>query len=1087
MEHHFLRTLISFIIAMKIITLLTRLVFTGCVCLFYCLIEVSALSAFSSETTDVDKWELSGGTGTKIDGGILQLTGTGTDSNSWFSPPFPIQPSECYRFSMEARKVGDETAGTGTAPCGIEGFSRDFADITSEWKSYTFVFKSPENKKEARLRVGQWMSKSTFQFRNIKFHRIVPIPTGLSNYNANNNDSNNSSNNNNNNNDVNKNSSTSDTLSFLQLGDGEILRNGQYRFCSLLGGVPGNSQRPFLETTTGFNSNRFVFGSEQEVLCEWGLRSGLFQEEKFYKFLRGRLRVNVNYHVSGECIVEAIRLDKNASYIVLGSLDKVGCLDLQIPESLLPSESVGIRIRASNGGYFQVDQIDFEADVDPDCAFSGAGETIYADVTEMPENPILSGYTSYPLFFDANRTLYVLHQNNSDVAVKPIPVNPPDRLPKQYKERFFTLSPPFDAKTGTLPAKSKCFETKPLSLAPEYVVPCSHVTLKYSFPYNSYRDARFGYGIAETAGTKPAQGIWWCEPDWKVSPNMTDPMTLENSRGGKVAQRKPIQISAAKNDIESVQIVVNGENTGRKSVSLELEGDLVSENGGIIPRTDVLIRYVYYHFVERPTDSTGLIGEWPDALPPLENPLDIAPHKNQPFWVSVPVTKNAKSGLYNGTLLLKWNENDQQVQQQIPLQLKIWDFALPDKNTLETAFGIDHGNIFKYHRLKTESDRRAVLEMYSKNYSDNRISVYNHTPLDPIRVVWKPENNPPQAEIDTAAFEKEMERVFDRYNVTGFRLHIEGLGSGGWEGGSPGSIAGFKWESPEYEAMLSDYLKKLESFLKRKGWLDKAYIYWYDEPQPPNYEMVAKGFAKLQKYAPSLRRMITVEPNSDFIAALEKAGATIDIWCPLSNYFNEETAKQRQEKGERFWWYVCTGPKAPFCTLFIDHPGIELRMWHWQAWQRNVVGSLIWESTYWTSPGAFPETPQNPYQDPMGYVSNSPPNAKQIWGNGDGRFVYPPLDVFDPNLSGPVLKGPVASIRWEMLREGIEDYEMLSMLREMKSKHPESAEKIDAILSIPAEISSSMTKFSIDPTPIYQKRNQVAEMIEKLQSNSIVK
>ena len=51
-----------------------------------------------------------------------------------------------------------------------------------------------------------------------------------------------------------------------------------------------------------------------------------------------------------------------------------------------------------------------------------------------------------------------------------------------------------------------------------------------------------------------------------------------------------------------------------------------------------------------------------------------------------------------------------------------------------------------------------------------------------------------------------------------------------------------------------------------------------------------------------------------------------------------------------------------------------------------------------------------------------------IWGNGDGRFIYPPEAAADANPANPVLDGPVDSIRWEMLRDGIEDYEYFVIL-----------------------------------------------------------
>jgi len=98
------------------------------------------------------------------------------------------------------------------------------------------------------------------------------------------------------------------------------------------------------------------------------------------------------------------------------------------------------------------------------------------------------------------------------------------------------------------------------------------------------------------------------------------------------------------------------------------------------------------------------------------------------------------------------------------------------------------------------------------------------------------------------------------------------------------------------------------------------------------------------------------------------------VWFDDISVRNPKTKEEYIKHGEKFWWYICTGPKAPYCTLFIDHPGTELRVWLWQTWQRNIEGVLVWQTNYWTSNTAYPDQ--------------------------------------------PVLAGPVDSIRWEMLRDG---------------------------------------------------------------------
>ncbi|NCO91329.1 MAG: DUF4091 domain-containing protein [Armatimonadetes bacterium] len=186
---------------------------------------------------------------------------------------------------------------------------------------------------------------------------------------------------------------------------------------------------------------------------------------------------------------------------------------------------------------------------------------------------------------------------------------------------------------------------------------------------------------------------------------------------------------------------------------------------------------------------------------------------------------------------------------------------------------------------------------------------------------------------------------------------------------------------------------------------------------------------------------------------------------------------------------MCTGPKAPYCTLFIDHPATELRVWLWQTWQRKIEGTLVWQTNYWTSSCAYPEAdkPQNPYEDPMGWVSgyDTPAGTRAPWGNGDGRFVYPPEAAADGHPPEPVLEGPVDSIRWEMLRDGIEDYEYLVILRDLLrtrgDKLPAAARKrYAALLEVPDSITADMTTFTRDPAPIETRREEVARAIERL-------
>jgi citrate synthase len=72
-----------------------------------------------------------------------------------------------------------------------------------------------------------------------------------------------------------------------------------------------------------------------------------------------------------------------------------------------------------------------------------------------------------------------------------------------------------------------------------------------------------------------------------------------------------------------------------------------------------------------------------------------------------------------------------------------------------------------------------------------------------------------------------------------------------------------------------------------------------------------------------------------------------------------------------------------------------------------------------------------------------------------------------------------------MIREGIEDYEMLYLLRELVQQKGDKLSEADRksaaeLLSVPESITKSMTEFTIDPRPVLQRRIAVAKLIERL-------
>lgn len=337
--------------------------------------------------------------------------------------------------------------------------------------------------------------------------------------------------------------------------------------------------------------------------------------------------------------------------------------------------------------------------------------------------------------------------------------------------------------------------------------------------------------------------------------------------------------------------------------------------------------------------------------------------------------------------------------------------------------------------------------------------------------------------FDWEKWDTAMTRAFEQYHFNSFVIHIDGLGGGTFQGRSEPRFLGYAEDAPEYDILLGKYLKGIEGHLRDKGWLNRAYVYWFDEPDPKDYAFVMNGFAKLKKHAPGLRRMLTEQVETELVGGP-------NLWVPLTPSLNVEGTEERRRAGDQFWWYVCCGPKAPYATEFIDHPGTEMRVWPWQTWAERVTGVLIWETVYWTSPTAYPDGahPQNPYLDPMSWVSSETlaPGTRNPWGNGDGRFMYPPEAAADGKPPAPVLDGPVDSIRLELLRDGIEDYEYFVILKRLLTKKaskvdPRERAKYEALLTVPADVSTDLTHFTHDPATIEAHRDKLARAIVELQ------
>ena len=567
-----------------------------------------------------------------------------------------------------------------------------------------------------------------------------------------------------------------------------------------------------------------------------------------------------------------------------------------------------------------------------------------------------------------------------------------------------------------------------------------------------YRVAKPG---ARLPGSNDALALWGVSSGFKIFRDTPVPAATTDA----------LRLKAAANEAEAVQLVVTPK---RDIADLRVEaGPLEAKKWwffktGEIPASAVDILRVGYVDVRIVTDKVGQTGLWPDPLPPQDaKPFPVKAGESQPMWVRVKVPKGTPKGVYRGELTVTADGSSVRV----PYEVKVFGFEMPDRMTLQAQFGFHPGYVYLYHKAKTQADKDRIREMYVKLLLQNHITPYYwssdffpRTKVDLKKMT---------VDVDFTDWDREMTTVIEKYHGNAVKLAPEGLGGGNHDNRKPAVFGGVKRGDSRYEKLMEQYLRKLVDHLKEKDWLKYAFVYWFDEPTGMDYDFVNEGMASVKKYAPELKRMITNLCAKELMP-------TIDTWCPTVEHLHVPLEKACRDRGDNMWWYICCSPPDAPIGEHIDHPGTDMRMWGWQTWGEDVSAILVWATEWWTGKAAYPDMkhPQDPYLDPMGWgKSHNPNRIMATWCNGEGRYFYPPLACKDAQQPQTVYDEPVSCYRLELLRDGIEDYEYLAMLKKIDPSSP--------LLSVPKSVYRDLFDYSHDPEPMETHRERLAREIER--------
>jgi len=414
-------------------------------------------------------------------------------------------------------------------------------------------------------------------------------------------------------------------------------------------------------------------------------------------------------------------------------------------------------------------------------------------------------------------------------------------------------------------------------------------------------------------------------------------------------------------------------------------------------------------------------GLYPDPL--YEDfPFTLKAKRTEAIWVTLSAPAGAQPGEYSGKVTLSSGADTITSQS---FKVKVTNATVPAVQALQVTnwFTLEPAELGRHFKIGQDPEAYwRVLGNIGKVMADHRQNVL----LTPVLTFAGPKIEGGQIRYDFAKLDRWVE-TFQKAGVIGTieGAHLLGRKSGydtsmivpGYaiEGGKVVDKQ-FSTDDPHAEQFLNTFLSALYAHLKEKGWTEHYIQHIHDEPH-------GQETAIYNRYAKIIRKNLPGIPTIDAVGLDQDLGFfedVSDIWVPVLGSFDGQLDKIQAHvaKGGHAWFYTCIAPQGRHLNRFIDLPLLKTQLLHWFNFRHNFTGFLHWGGNYWG-----PE----PFLDVQPVINDN----ETLLPAGDNAIVYP----------NPSKESVLSSIRLEAMREGIEDYELLTAL----AKHdPEKAKRLAA-------------------------------------------
>ncbi|MDR1518007.1 MAG: DUF4091 domain-containing protein [Dysgonamonadaceae bacterium] len=399
----------------------------------------------------------------------------------------------------------------------------------------------------------------------------------------------------------------------------------------------------------------------------------------------------------------------------------------------------------------------------------------------------------------------------------------------------------------------------------------------------------------------------------------------------------------------------------------------------------------------------------PDVLDTLTS-FNIESRTTRPMWLSFDIPQDAEAGVYLGTLTVYARK---QKAQKLKITLEVQPQTLPEAS--QWAFHLDlwqhPASVARINNVKPWSEEHwklleepmALLASAGQKVITATLNKdpWNHQCYDGYEdmIRWTKQKNGSWT-YDYGVFDRWVElmlrigikKQINCYSMLPWNYELHYLDEASGKDVTVQAKPGEK----TFNEMWTPFLKNFGAHLKQKGW-EKITNIAMDERAP---EEMKKLLDFLARTAPDIGVAL-----ADNHKSYKQFPAINDVCVFIDSRIDDADLVSRRAKNFVSTYYVCCGPKEP--NTFTFSPLAESAWLGWYAASANFDGLLRWAYNSWN---------ENPLVD----------SRFGGWAAGDCFLIYP---------------NGRSSVRFERLREGIQDYEKIRILRQNLAPKSDNASK----------------------------------------------